>query len=121
MKAAIAESNRRLEIPGAARIVEGNGGLSKVRVTSARAEGEIYLHGAHLLEAGGQRRSIFCQLRIAMGGWPGDPGRHSYLFSVVRCQGAGARFRAHEGVADRVDRPRGRCGPSQHVYRKQRR
>jgi glucose-6-phosphate 1-epimerase len=48
MKGAIAESNRRLEIPGAARIVEGNGGLPKVRVTSARAEGEIYLHGAHV-------------------------------------------------------------------------
>jgi glucose-6-phosphate 1-epimerase len=48
MKAAIAESNRRWEIPGAAQIVEGNGGLPKVRVTSARAEGEIYLHGAHV-------------------------------------------------------------------------
>ena len=48
MKGAIAESNRRLEIPGAARIVEGNGGLPKVRVTSTRAEGEIYLHGAHV-------------------------------------------------------------------------
>jgi glucose-6-phosphate 1-epimerase len=48
MKAAIAESNRRWEIPGAAQIVEGNGALPKVRVTSARAEGEIYLHGAHV-------------------------------------------------------------------------
>jgi len=48
MNAAIAESNRRLEIPGVAQIVEGNGGLPKVRVTSARAEGEIYLHGAHV-------------------------------------------------------------------------
>jgi glucose-6-phosphate 1-epimerase len=48
MRGAIAESNRRLEIPGAARIVEGNGGLPKVCVTSARAEGEIYLHGAHV-------------------------------------------------------------------------
>jgi glucose-6-phosphate 1-epimerase len=48
MKVAIEESNRRLEIPGAARIVEGNGGLPKVRVTSARTEGEIYLHGAHV-------------------------------------------------------------------------
>jgi glucose-6-phosphate 1-epimerase len=48
MKAAIEESNRRWEIPGAAQIVEGNGGLPKVRVTSARAEGEIYLHGAHV-------------------------------------------------------------------------
>ena len=48
MNVAIEESNRRWEIPGAAQIVEGNGALPKVRVTSARAEGEIYLHGAHV-------------------------------------------------------------------------
>jgi glucose-6-phosphate 1-epimerase len=48
MKGAIAESDRRLEIPGIARIVPGNGGLPKVQVTSAKATGEIYLHGAHV-------------------------------------------------------------------------
>src|SRR5271163_1678649 len=46
MKSAIADSDRRLEIPGIAQIVEGNGGLPKVRVTSAEAAGEIYLLGA---------------------------------------------------------------------------
>ena len=44
----IADLNRRLGIPGVAEIVEGNGGLAKVRVTSAEARGEIYLHGAHV-------------------------------------------------------------------------
>jgi glucose-6-phosphate 1-epimerase len=48
MKSAIAASDRRLEIPGIAQIVEGNGGQPKVRVTSAEATGEIYLLGANV-------------------------------------------------------------------------
>jgi len=40
--------NRRFEIPGIARVVDGRGGLPCVRVTSPRASGEIYLHGAHV-------------------------------------------------------------------------
>jgi len=44
----IIELDRRLGIPGVAQIVEGNGGLPKVRITSAAAEGDIYLHGAHV-------------------------------------------------------------------------
>lgn len=48
MESAIAEVNRRFEIPGIAQIVEGNGGLPKVRVTSSECEGEMYLHGAHV-------------------------------------------------------------------------
>jgi glucose-6-phosphate 1-epimerase len=47
-KKTIAESDRRLEIPGVAEILVGNGSLSKVRVTSAAAVGEIYMHGAHV-------------------------------------------------------------------------
>ncbi len=34
--------------PDTASVVEGNGGLQKVRITSPEAEGEIYLHGAHV-------------------------------------------------------------------------
>jgi glucose-6-phosphate 1-epimerase len=48
MEVATAKSERRFEIPGIASLVEGNGGLQKVRATSAHAEGEIYLHGAHV-------------------------------------------------------------------------
>ncbi len=48
MNSAMAASDSRFEIPGIARVVEGNGGLRKVSVTSAKAEGEIYLHGAHV-------------------------------------------------------------------------
>ena len=40
--------NRRYGIAGVAEIVVGNGGLPKVRVASASAAGEIYLHGAHV-------------------------------------------------------------------------
>ena len=45
---AIADSNRRMGIPGVAQIVEGNAGLPKVSVTSAKAAGEIYLLGANV-------------------------------------------------------------------------
>ena len=48
MEGSIAESNRRFEIPGTAQIVEGNGGLPKVRITSPESVGDMYLHGAHV-------------------------------------------------------------------------
>jgi glucose-6-phosphate 1-epimerase len=48
MESEIAESDRRFEIPGAAQVVEGNGGLPKVRITSPEVVGEMYLHGAHV-------------------------------------------------------------------------
>lgn len=44
----MAQSGRQLGIPGIAEILVGNGGLSKVSVTSAGAIGEIYMHGAHV-------------------------------------------------------------------------
>ena len=43
-----AESVRRSKNPPSTSVVVGNGGLSKVLVTSPEAEGEIYLHGAHI-------------------------------------------------------------------------
>jgi len=46
--APLSDLNRRFEIPGIAGIVDGRGGLPCVRVTSPRASGEIYLHGAHV-------------------------------------------------------------------------
>src|SRR5690242_5466695 len=42
------ELDRRFDIPGVAHVVEGNGGLAEVRVTSPEAVGEIYVHGAHV-------------------------------------------------------------------------
>jgi len=48
MESAIAESDRRFEIPGIAQLVEGNGVLPKVRITSPEVVGEVYLHGAHV-------------------------------------------------------------------------
>ena len=46
--APVSDLNRRFEIPGIARIVDGRGGLPCVQVSSPRASGEIYLHGAHV-------------------------------------------------------------------------
>jgi glucose-6-phosphate 1-epimerase len=46
--ATVPELDRRFGIPGIARVVEGNGGLAKVAITSPAAAGEMYLHGAHV-------------------------------------------------------------------------
>ena len=42
------ESYRQFEIAKIAEVVEGNGGLPKVRVVTPEVVGEIYLHGAHI-------------------------------------------------------------------------
>lgn len=44
----LVELNRKFGIPGVAEIVPGQGGLPKVRVVTAEASGEIYLHGAQI-------------------------------------------------------------------------
>lgn len=44
----IEELNRRFAIPGSAEVLEGNGQLPKVRITTPKAIGEIYLHGANV-------------------------------------------------------------------------
>ena len=48
MNTAISESYRQFEIAGVAEVVEGNGGLPKVQITTPEVIGEIYLHGAHV-------------------------------------------------------------------------
>lgn len=48
MDTGVLESYRQFEIAGIAEIVEGKGGLPKVRVTTPECAGEIYLHGAHI-------------------------------------------------------------------------
>ena len=45
---AITELNHCFGIPEIASVVAGNGGLAKVLVSCAKAEGEMYLHGAHV-------------------------------------------------------------------------
>lgn len=42
------ELNGRFGIPGKAEVVDGNGGLPKIRVTTPAATAEIYLHGAQV-------------------------------------------------------------------------
>jgi glucose-6-phosphate 1-epimerase len=44
----VEELDRRLGIPGVAKIREGNGGLPRIQITGSRAEGEMYLHGAQV-------------------------------------------------------------------------
>jgi len=44
----IAELDRRFGIPGAARVLEGNGGLPKVSISAAGTAGEMYLLGAEV-------------------------------------------------------------------------
>ena len=46
----IPEPLRRLEIPGRATLVEGNGDLPRIEVTARHSKAEIYLHGAHVTD-----------------------------------------------------------------------
>jgi glucose-6-phosphate 1-epimerase len=39
---------KQFEIPGIVRVESGNGGLTKIVVSSPKATAEIYLHGAHI-------------------------------------------------------------------------
>lgn len=48
MMAAFVELDRRYGIPEIAKVVAGNGGLAKVVITTLDAQGEMYLHGAHV-------------------------------------------------------------------------
>ena len=48
MESSLRDPNRHLEIPGVVGVIEGNGGLRKVRITSPACVGEMYLHGAHI-------------------------------------------------------------------------
>ena len=43
-----ADLDRRFGIRGIAKVCEGNGGLTVVKITAPLAEGEIYLHGAQV-------------------------------------------------------------------------
>jgi hypothetical protein len=101
MAQAITEFDRRFEIPDTAQVVEGNGGLPKVRITTPEVAGEMYLHGAHVTSwkpAGGQE-VLFLSSQSR---W--EEGR-THLFPLVRrqdgrSQGASSRLRPHEGLAD---------------------
>jgi len=44
----VAELDRRMGIPGVARVSEGNGGLPRVQVNGSFGEGEVYIHGAQV-------------------------------------------------------------------------
>jgi glucose-6-phosphate 1-epimerase len=46
--APLSDLNRRFEIPGVAKIVEGHNGMPAIRIASPEARGQIYLHGAHV-------------------------------------------------------------------------
>lgn len=48
MPPSAAELNSRFGITDAATVVEGKGGLPKVRIATVAASGEMYLHGAHV-------------------------------------------------------------------------
>jgi glucose-6-phosphate 1-epimerase len=48
--ASATETLRRFEIPGRVTVLEGNGELPKVEVSSDAGRAEIYLHGAHVTD-----------------------------------------------------------------------
>lgn len=58
----IVELDRRYGIAGIAKVVAGGGGMPKVVVSTAKASGEMYLHGGQVTswEPVGQRGVIYC-------------------------------------------------------------
>lgn len=46
--ATVSDLDRKFGMAGVARVVQGNGGLTTVRVETPAASGEMYLHGAHV-------------------------------------------------------------------------
>ena len=79
MPSSVADLNSRFGIQGLATVVEGNGGLPKVRITAPYASGEMYLHGAHVTAwrpTGGQEalflspRSLYHDGKAIRGGVP---------------------------------------------------
>jgi glucose-6-phosphate 1-epimerase len=46
--AEVSELDRQFGIPGVVKVTEGLGGLKRVQITGSLAQGEIYLHGAHV-------------------------------------------------------------------------
>jgi glucose-6-phosphate 1-epimerase len=57
----VAELDRRFTLPGIARVREGNGGLPRVEIANSLAQGEMYLHGAHVTswKPAGHEESLF--------------------------------------------------------------
>jgi glucose-6-phosphate 1-epimerase len=57
----VAELDRRFTVPGIARVSEGNGGLPRVEIAGSLAQGEMYLHGAHVTswKPAGHEESLF--------------------------------------------------------------
>ncbi len=65
MEQTCAELDRRFGIAGLAQVVAGNGGLSKVQITSQDVIGEVYLHGAQVTSwlPGGAHDALFVSKR----------------------------------------------------------
>lgn len=59
--ATVADLNRRFGIPEIAQVVEGNGGLPLVKISTPAAGGEMYLHGGHVTswKPAGQQEVLF--------------------------------------------------------------
>jgi glucose-6-phosphate 1-epimerase len=67
MDSEVAASFDRFGIPGVAQVVEGEGGLPKVHITTSELVAEMYLHGAHVTswKPAGAEEVLFlsCQAR----------------------------------------------------------
>src|SRR6266478_1611848 len=109
MKDEIATRYREFEIPGTAQVVEGNGGLPKVRITTPDVIGEIYLHGAHITswKPHGEEEVLFLSSQSRWEDGHAIRGGIPICFPWFwrqgrRSQSAGARLRPYEVEASRI-------------------
>jgi glucose-6-phosphate 1-epimerase len=113
----VAELRRRFGIAGVVDVVEGNGGLAKVRVTAPEAAGEVYLYGGHVTswKPAGAEEVLFVSAKskwqegVAIrggvpvcfpwfGGKAGDAKAPAHGFARIRMWELGAIERGGDGV-----------------------
>ena len=99
----VTELDRRFGIPGLAHVCEGNGGLLRVRITGPNAQGEIYLHGAHVTswQPAGRDEVLFLSSKSRWQEGQAIRGGIPICFPWFRAKGDDAKAPAHGVVRTR--------------------
>jgi glucose-6-phosphate 1-epimerase len=99
-----AELDRRLGIPGVARVSEGNGALPRVQVAGSLGEGEVYVHGAHVTswKPAGQDEVLFVSAKSSWEEGRAIRGGIPICFPWFRAKADDSRAPAHGFVRTKM-------------------
>ena len=111
------ELDRQFGIPGVAKVSEGNGAMPRVQITSSLAEGEIYLHGAHVTswKPAGADELIFVSTKSRWEEGQAIRGGIPVCFPWFRAKGDNPRAPAHGVVRTKAWQLEGIVESSGHV------